>query len=138
VAGDYYQLPNIQTYSGGMEVTAFNLNAINALKKVGFKITADNNANNPIYNVVYGDQDPIRCFSKTFDHPDNPGNNFAAIMTCSDAEENCPFVPGADLKVSTTYADPKNYDGSPLQDAKYDERCRQIALETFYIFSQIK
>jgi hypothetical protein len=36
------------------------------------------------------------------------------------------------------YDDPKAFDNTTLQDAKYDERCKQIAIETFYIFSKIK
>ena len=67
----------------------------------------------------------------------NPTKNFAAIMTCSDAEENCPFIPGVDLRIGTTYDDPKAFDNTELQDSKYDERSRQIALETFYIFSKL-
>lgn len=138
VAADYYGIQQIFTYSGGTEATAFNLNAINALKRVGFKIESDAESNNPHYQVFYDDQaKAIECFSKVYDDPENPKNNFAAIMTCSDAEENCPFIPGVELRIGTTYDDPKAFDNTELQNAKYDERCRQIALETFYVFSNI-
>jgi protein-tyrosine phosphatase/arsenate reductase len=40
--------------------------------------------------------------------------------------------------VSTTYEDPKAFDGTDLQDAKYDERCKQIAIEALYVFSKVK
>jgi hypothetical protein len=73
-----------------------------------------------------------------YNHSQNPVNNFAAIMTCSDAEENCPFIPGVELRIGTTYDDPKTFDNTPLQDTKYDERLKQIAVETFYVFSLIK
>jgi protein-tyrosine phosphatase/arsenate reductase len=56
-------------------------------------------------------------------------------MTCSDAEENCPFIPGVDLRIGTTYDDPKAFDGTQLQDEKYQERSSQIALECLYVFS---
>lgn len=59
-------------------------------------------------------------------------------MTCSDAEENCPFIPEADIRLLTTYSDPKEFDYTSLQDINYDERCKEIALETFYVFSLIK
>ena len=73
-----------------------------------------------------------------YDDPKNPQKEFAAIMTCSDAEENCPFIPGVELRIGTTYDDPKAFDNTPLQDTKYDERCKQIALETLYVFSKVK
>ena len=37
-AAFYYSIKNIHTFSGGTEATAFNINAINALKRVGFII----------------------------------------------------------------------------------------------------
>lgn len=139
VASEYYKINNIQTYSGGTEATAFNRNAINALKRIGFKISTNAESQNSEYKVCYDEsRDPIICFSKVYDHPNNPQKDFAAIMTCSDAEENCPFIPGAELRIATNYDDPKAFDDTPLQDSKYDERCKQIALETFYVFSLIK
>ncbi len=138
VASDYYKIQNINTYSGGTEATAFNSNAINALVRVGFKIKPINFDKNTIYHVHYDDtQSPIECFSKVYDDPKNPKSDFAAIMTCGEAEENCPFIPGVDLRIGTTYDDPKAFDNTELQDTKYDERCRQIALETLYVFSKI-
>jgi hypothetical protein len=58
-------------------------------------------------------------------------------MTCSDAEENCPFIPGVDFRIATTYDDPKVSDNTSMQDSTYDERCRQIAREVFYVFSKL-
>jgi arsenate reductase len=136
VAGSYFGIKNLHTFSGGTEVTAFNTNAINALKRIGFEITNATTGHNPEYLVKYDDkEEPVLCFSKVYDDAGNPQDGFAAIMTCSDAEENCPFISAAELKISTTYDDPKAFDNTALQDAKYDERCRQIALETLYVFS---
>ncbi len=58
-------------------------------------------------------------------------------MTCGDAEENCPFIPGVELRVGTTYDDPKAFDGTEQQNEKYTERALQIGLETLYVFSKI-
>lgn len=139
VAASYYDIKNVTTYSGGTEATAFNINAINSLKRIGFNIKPINIEKNTIYHVFHDDNEtPSVCFSKTYDDSKNPQKDFAAIMTCSDAEENCPFIPGVELRIGTTYDDPKAFDNTPEQDAKYDERCRQIALETLYIFSLIK
>jgi arsenate reductase (thioredoxin) len=138
VASVYYNIKNVNTFSGGTEATAFNVNAINAIKRIGFEVKPVNNEKNTCYHVYYSTDDkPITCFSKVYDDIDNPKQEFIAIMTCSDAEENCPFIPGFELRISTTYNDPKEFDNTPLQDAKYDERCQQIALEIFYIFSKL-
>jgi protein-tyrosine phosphatase/arsenate reductase len=138
VASNYFHIKNINTFSGGTEATAFNINSINALKRIGFDVKSMSDDKNPIYQVLFDEkQDPVECFSKVYNDPKNPQKEFAAIMTCSDAEENCPFIPGAELRIGTTYDDPKAFDNTPLQDSKYDERCKQIALETLYVFSKI-
>jgi len=80
---------------------------------------------------------PSRCFSKVYNDVSNPSSNFAAIMTCGDAEENCPFIPGVELRIGTTYDDPKAFDGTPQQAEKYRERALQIAKETLYVFSKV-
>lgn len=137
VAGAYFKKP-VSTYSGGTEATAFNIHAINALRRIGFEITKSGDEINPLYQLKFGhDEKSIKCFSKVYDDPVNPKNEFAAIMTCSDAEENCPFIPGVDFRIATTYDDPKISDNTPAQDSTYDERCRQIAREVFYVFSKL-
>lgn len=134
-ASDYYNIDGVNTYSGGTEATAFNIHAIEALQRVGFTIQKTTDSENPIYHVYHNEDEPSICFSKVYNHDHNPDSGFAAIMTCSDAEENCPFIPGVELRVGTTYDDPKEFDNTPLQDEKYDEKSRQIALETLYAFS---
>ncbi len=139
VAAAYYNKKGVKSFSGGTEATAFNINAINALKRLGFDISISKDVNNPIHQVKFGDNEtPVECFSKVYDHEANPQSEFAAIMTCSDAEENCPFIPAVDLRIATTYDDPKASDNTSMQDATYDERCRQIGREVLYVFSKLK
>lgn len=59
-------------------------------------------------------------------------------MTCDSANEACPFVSGAEIRIPITFEDPKAYDNTPLATEKYRERSLQIATELFYIFTQIK
>lgn len=139
VAANYYNIGNVHTYSAGTEATAFHPNAITALREQGFIVVQENDALNPIYTVKFGaPTDYVTCFSKTVQDDINPKADFAAIMTCSDAEENCPIIPGAELRIGTTYEDPKAYDGTDLQSEKYLERSEQIAHECLYVFSMIK
>ncbi len=139
VAANYYLIDQVSAFSGGTEATAFNKNAMDALKRIGFQLKQTEQIQNPKYKVIYGQSgESVDCFSKVYDHPINPKTDFAAVMTCSEAEQNCPFIPGVDLRIATTYDDPKASDGSALEAQVYDERCRQIACETFYVFSLIK
>ncbi len=126
----------VRCYSGGTEATAFNLRAVAAMKRAGFQIT-QGAGENPVYQVRFAEDAPaIVCFSKTWNHADNPKDNFAAIMTCSDADANCPFIPGA-TRISLTYKDPKEADDTPEESARYDERVRQIGRELMFAFSRV-
>lgn len=128
-----YGLEDVETYSGGTEATAFNPRAVAAIRRAGFKVR-DPGGENPDYEVFFDDdREPFICYSKTFDDPVNPSSGFAAIMTCSDADENCPFVPGAQFRIPVTYRDPKESDGTPEEADIYDQRCKQIAGEMFYL-----
>lgn len=136
-AASFYGV-DLNSYSGGTEATAFNPNAIAALKRAGFNISGSQ-GDNPQYEVRFSDDEaPMICFSKKYDEEPNPKKDFAAIMTCSEADLECPFIPGAAKRIKLLYEDPKVADGTSEQELKYDERCSQIATEMFYVFSQIK
>ena len=127
-------LDHVRTASGGTEVTAFHPNAVDALRTCGFDIDGDAAETNPRYSVRYAfAADPIFAFSKTFGDPENPATEFAAVMTCNDADEACPFVPGAAARFSLPYEDPKKADGTPEEALVYHTRCVQIAAEMLYL-----
>ena len=81
--------------------------------------------------------EPILAFSKVFDDPANDAKQFAAVMTCDHADENCPFIPGTEERIPVRYEDPKTFDDTDMESAKYDERSFQIASEMLFVFSQI-
>lgn len=133
-----FKIKNVFCYSGGTEATAMFTVVEETLKKQGFHIDKLSNEKNPVYAIKFSDNNnPIICFSKTFDADFNPSSNFAAIMTCSHADENCPFIAGAEQRIPVRYDDPKAFDNTPQQLEKYRERSLQIATELFYVFSQI-
>ncbi len=138
-AAEYFNIPNIHCYSGGTEATAFNPRAVNAVKKAGFVVNQMDETENPLYLVYYSiDKPPIKCFSKVYSDKFNPQKDFAAIMTCSDADANCPVVFGAEARFPIRYDDPKEFDNTELEELKYDERFKQIGREMIYVFSKIK
>ena len=138
VAAHYYNIRPVRTWSGGTEATAFHPNAIGALRRAGFDISPESAGSNPVYQVRYDlECDPLLCFSKIYNDPGNPKHTFAAVMTCSEAENNCPLIPGADVRIALTYNDPKVADHTPQEASTYDARCKQIAREALWLFSQI-
>ena len=138
-AAYYYGIKNVSCFSGGTEATAFNPRAVKAIQDVGFSIKVTKDGDNPVYEVRFdNDAPPVIAFSKKYDDPFNHNKDFAAIMTCSHADENCPLVLGASGRIALTYDDPKQFDGTPQEAAKYAERVHQIGREIFYAFSQVK
>lgn len=139
VAAAYYGIPDVVTYSGGTEATAFNPRAVAAMEKAGFRIKRTSNADNPLYEISFSEEaTAVRAFSKRYDADANPRKKFAAIMTCSHADENCPVVNGMEKRISLSYDDPKDFDGTALESQKYSERVMEIGTEIFYAFSQVK
>jgi len=127
----------ISAYSGGTEATAFNQNAINALKKVGFTFEMNSFGKNTIYIVSNG-IDEFNSFSKKYSHPENPKSDFVAIMVCSDADKSCPVVDGAEARFAIPYDDPRHFDDSPDKLAKYAETVEKIASEMLYTMREVK
>tara|TARA_Y100000766_G_scaffold285502_1_gene309546 strand:- start:5943 stop:6542 length:600 start_codon:yes stop_codon:yes gene_type:complete len=139
IAADYYGLGNITCYSGGTESTAFYPSAIEALKQQGLLVQKISEGTNPIYGIKFSNsKSPILCFSKKHDNFFNPKTNFIAIMTCDQAEQNCPFIPNANHRISIKYEDPKIADGTWFEKEKYLQRSSQICREMFFVFSKIR
>lgn len=138
VMATHFGIPKVFTYSGGTEATAMFPMVGETLKEQGFEITSLSDEKNPVYAIAFGENNhPVIGFSKTFDHPFNPFSGFAAILTCSQADEGCPFIAGAEKRIPITFDDPKAFDNTPQQAEKYRERSIQIATELFYVFSKI-
>jgi arsenate reductase len=132
-------LKNISCYSGGTEATAIFTKVLETLTMQGFQVLKLSENDNPVVAVKFAaNENPIICFSKTYDHPFNPSTQFGAVMTCNNADEGCPIVLGAEARFSIKYDDPKAYDGTPLQTEKYAERSLDIAREMLWVFSQVK
>lgn len=135
----YFNINKVTCYSGGTEATALFPKVAETLQNSGFQINMISKNENPVYSIKYADNEhPIIGFSKKLDDDFNPKSEFAAIMTCSQADGGCPFIAGAEKRIPITFEDPKAFDNTPLQAQKYLERSEQIASEMYYIFSQIK
>lgn len=137
-AAEHYRVDGVETYSGGTEETAFNVRAVAALQRSGVQIQKLDETENPRYAVrFHRTDDPLICFSKVYHQPPNPSAEFCAVMTCSDADRNCPLVEGRSVRVSIPYDDPRKADDTRQETSAYDDRCRQVCREMLYLFSQI-
>ena len=138
IASVYFKVSNLKTYSGGTVATACHPNTIAALKQIGFDIKCDDlSCENPLYHVYYNDEEFIECYSKANTDESLPQKDFIAVMTCSDSDINCPLVPGAKKRLSTTYDDPKEFDETENPLPNYIERSLQIATEILYTFQEL-
>jgi protein-tyrosine-phosphatase len=138
-AAEYFGIGGVSTYSGGTEATAFNPRAVAAIRRAGFNVEQKTDGDNPVYEVTAGEGlQAMTAFSKRYQDHSNPQENYCAVMTCSEADKNCPTVEGASFRVAIPYEDPKAFDGTALESAKYDERCRQISREMLWLFSKVR
>ena len=139
VAAAYYGLPEVRFHSGGTAPSAFNPRTIAALREIGVEVEptggqapgGEPSTANPAYRVRWGQPgDPAleaTEFSKMYFDKSNPQGGFAALMVCGEADEGCPLVKGASLRVSMPYLDPKIYDGGAYEPLKYAERRDDMA-----------
>ena len=139
VASKYFNIPEVNCFSGGTEETALFPKVSETLINQGLTIFRISDNDNPVYAIKYDDNAlPIIGFSKKYDSPFNPTSGFAAVMTCSQADGGCPFIAGAEKRIPITFQDPKISDNTPEQSQVYAERSLEIANEMFYVFSMIK
>jgi arsenate reductase len=135
VAVSYFNI-DANTFSGGTEVTAFNENAVESLKRFGFEINSQG-TENPKFTVLYNNHlEPITAFSKHYN--DCKAENLIAVMTCSNADDNCPFIENAESRIALKYNDPKHFDDSIIKASMYDATSFTIAEEMMWVFSQLK
>lgn len=140
-AAQFFGVPGVSAFSGGTEVTAFDPRAVSAMVRAGFRIersSNDDNEDNPVYLVHAGNElPPVRAFSKAYLDSSNPGHGFCAVLTCSSADRDCPVITSADERVLIPYEDPKSYDGTDQETARYDATSREICREMGWLFARV-
>ncbi len=135
---EHFGIKNVFCYSGGTEATAMFPKVAETLQNQGFEIQKVSETENPVYAVKFSENaHPVIGFSKKYDDAFNPVSGFAAIMTCSNADQGCPFIAGAEKRIPVKFEDPKTSDGTPEMDETYAKRSLEIASEMYYVFSKI-
>ncbi len=135
----YHGLSNITAFSAGTETSAFHPNAVKALQTIGFQIEGNFEAPNPHYQTKIGEAHPaFEQFSKTLDDPSIPQQDLVAIMVCRSADEACPFVPGASLRLSIPFEDPGKTDQTPEAPAAYLATVEEIGRSFNFLLAEVK
>ena len=132
----YYNV-KCEIFSGGTVQTKVNKSVISVIKDYGFNINFQDSSN-PIYSIKIKNLNLGNYFSKLYLDFENPKSEFAAIMTCSDAESNCPLIEGAEIKFSLQYEDPKKYDKTKIEKTGYKKTSEKIASEMNYLYRKLK
>ena len=136
---NYYQIENVFCYSGGTEATAMFPKVAETLTNQGFEILKLSETENPVYAVKFAENEhAVICFSKKYDDDFNPKSEFAAILTCDSADENCPIVYGAEARIPIKYEDPKKSDGTAEMNETYFNRSLEIATEMKFVFENLR
>ncbi|MEM9052220.1 MAG: protein-tyrosine-phosphatase [Bacteroidota bacterium] len=135
----HYKIEKIKSYSGGTETTAFNHRMVKAVKDAGFRLYQRDETENPRYAARIGDayESELLLFSKKFTDEFNPQKDFIAVMVCSQADQECPFVPGAYTRVALPYEDPKVADDTPQEGEAYAKKVDEIGREVLYLIKQL-
>jgi arsenate reductase len=137
--GAYYNIPNLQVYSCGTEVTAVHPMVIHTLREENFTISSNSTTGNPTYSIGFGEGfAPIETHSMTFDDIPLQNKGFAAVMVCSSASDNCPYIAGTEKRIALPFEDPKAYDEHPDKKQAYLHTGKEIAREMKFAFQKLQ
>lgn len=137
-AAQFYDLEQIEAYSGGTEQTSFNPRMVQALSRAGFIINLVEPGDNPRYHIHYAVPGHNQMlFSKVYDDEFNPNRDFIAILVCDQADEECPMVHGAKHRFFIPYTDPKRYDDQLDEYMQYDLTLREIGREFSFMIKNV-
>ena len=104
---------------------------ISTLENIGFGIESNELTENPVISITQEPDNTELCslWSKTWDDSSISKEETLAIMTCSDAEENCPYIPFAKGRIPLRYEDPKYSDGTEKEEKVYADKFNEIYAE---------
>jgi len=138
-AAYYFGISGFESYSSGIKPHDISIKTITTLEKAGFIVYKNDVNGTGVYKVKYSyNLKPIILFSKKNGHVRNPNDNFMAVFVDQNADMNIQNIRGTYNRLLLNYEDPIGYEGTVQENQIYDESCRQIAVEMFYVFSQLR
>ena len=137
-AAYYFGFSNFHAFSGGINTGEISTSTITTLEKAGFIVYKNDIDGIDVYRIKYSyNLRPILAFTKKIEHVKNPYNNFMAVVLDENADINIQNIRGTYNRLFLSYVDPVGYEGSDQEDQVYEESCKKVAVEMFYVFSQL-
>ena len=138
-AAYYFGFSDFQAFSGGIKPHEISVNTIVSLENAGYIVYKMNVDGLDVYRIKYSyNLDPLVVYPKKIEHVKNPNSNFMAIFVDHNADINISKIRGTYNRVLLSYEDPVGYDGSEMEEQIYIESCKKVAIEMFYVFSQLR
>lgn len=138
-AAYYFGFNKFNSFSGGIKPSEISVNMITTMENAGFIVYKTIIGGIDVYRVKYSyNLNPIVTFPKKIDHVKNPYHDFMAVFVEENADINIQNIKGTYNRLLLTYDDPVGYDGSDDEELMYKESCRKVAVEMFYVFSQLR
>ncbi|MFD1294284.1 hypothetical protein ACFQ5N_10590 [Lutibacter holmesii] len=132
-AAHYFKLSNINSFSGGTNVTSFHRKTVKTLQKVGFTFKIiEFSHQNPTYAIGYHNYiKPILVFSKLYNHDLNPSPFFAITNNAFE------IIPEAIQQFEMPFNNINNFEHSINKAEEYAALNKQIAGEIHFIFHRV-
>lgn len=138
ILADFYSIEAVSTYSGGTEATKVYRSVLSSAENIGLIVHLIQEGKNPHFSIHFGEDKCVSpLFSKRFDDEVNPKEKSITVMVCSDAAENCPYIPSVFKRVALPFKDPKEFDHTLNELQAYSEKHQEIATELKYVFHQL-
>jgi len=139
-AAYYYGIKGVSFFSGGVSPSDIDTQTISALEDAGFIAYKINQNDLTAYEVKYSyNLSPLLIWPKKYNlKGQQPTINFASIVVCANADINLPVIKGTNFRTSLHYFDPKAYQNTADAMDHYKDKCREVAMEMFYLFYLLK
>ena len=131
----YHKIKSIGVYSGGLRPDAINYRVVAALKRTGFNIQPVRGyANNPVYFFNLGRSFPdYTIFAKAIDYHYNPHEDYLVVPLNPDVDHLDYSRYGATVVIPYHWKRPDIWDDTQVEAMKYDEYCREIGRDMFFL-----
>jgi len=127
---------NIIALSAGTVATAFEPRMVKAIMKQGFELMEYGHNPNPLY-IHRIEMDDLYYYSKKYDDQLLDQGKSTIVTVCSEAEADCPVVPGTGTRIHIPYEDPKIHDNTDKEEEAYDNKVIEIGREMSYVIKQV-
>jgi len=127
---------DIVALSAGTEATAFEPRMVKAIMAQGFDLEEYGQKPNPLY-IYRIKLDDLYYYSKKYDDKLLDQGVATIVTVCSEAETECPVIPGTGKRIHIAYEDPKIHDNTAREDEAYANKVLEIGIEMYYVIQQI-